>query len=126
MALPAFSKSELSKAARRDDLIKETAAQIIKDFGEFNIDIAFSGNASTFYDELSQQMVVHVEELLQNSHSRFLGLLYRIDIGQKEIEMYQKEMTGQPYAAIVTELIIHRELKKVLTREWFKQKNQDK
>ncbi len=120
MALPVFSKSELDNAAKRDDLIKETAAQIIKDFGEFNLDLTFSGDTGTFYKELSQQMVAHVEELLQNSHSRFLGLLYRIDIGKKEIDLYQMEMKGQSYAAIITELIIHRELKKVLTRDYFR------
>lgn len=120
MALPIFSKSELDNAAKRDDLIKETAAQIIKDFGEFNLDLTFSGDAGTFYKELSQQMVAHVDELLQSSHSRFLGLLYRIDIGKKEIDLYQMEMKGQSYAAIITELIIHRELKKVLTRDYFR------
>ena len=120
MGLPVFSKSELDNAARREDLIKETAAQIIKDFGEFNLDLNFSGDSSSFYDELSKQMVVHVSEMVQSSQSRFLALLYRIDIGNKEIEMYQKEMAGQPYPAIITELIIHRELKKVLTRDYFR------
>jgi hypothetical protein len=120
MGLPVFSKSELDNAARRDDLIKETAAQIIKDFGEFNLDIDFSGDSGSFYDELSKQMVVHVSELIQSSQTRFLALLYRIDIGNKDIELYQEEMIGQPYPAIITELIIHRELKKVLTRDYFR------
>ncbi len=120
MTLPAFTKNELVNATKRDDLILETANQIIKDFGEFNLTINFSGETGQFYNELSKQMVVHVEELLQNNHSRFLGLLYRIDINKKEIELYEKEMKGYPYQVIITELIIHREIKKILTREYFR------
>lgn len=120
MTLPVFSKSELVNATRRDDLIKETAAQIIKDFAEFNLDLVFSGDAGTFYDELSKQMVVHVEELLLSNHSRFLGLLYRIDINENDIRLYQEELMGISYAAIITDLIIHRELKKILTRDFFR------
>jgi hypothetical protein len=120
MALPVFSKSELAIAAKREDLIRETAAQIIKDFGEFNLDLSFSGDTDSFYDELSKQMVIHVTDLIRNSQNRFLALLYRIDIGNKEIELYQNEMKGHSYPAIITELIIHRELKKVLTRDYFR------
>ena len=122
MTLPVYSRSELAQAVRREDLIKETAAQIIKDFGEFNLDLTFSGDTDSFYEELSHQMVEHVEKIMEHSHSALLGLLYRIDISNKEIELYQQEMQGQSYAAIITELIIHRELKKVMTREYFKHK----
>ena len=85
MTLPVYSRSELAQAARREDLIKETAAQIIKDFGEFNLDLTFSGDTDSFYEELSHQMVEHVEKLMEHSHSALLGLLYRIDISNKEI-----------------------------------------
>jgi hypothetical protein len=45
MSLPALTKDDIIKASRRDALIVETAQQIIKDFGEFGLDIEFSGVA---------------------------------------------------------------------------------
>lgn len=120
MGLPLFSKDELSRAAKRDELIRETAAQIIKDFGEFNLEVTFSGNTGSFYDELASQMEPHVAYLIQYSYPRFMGLLYRIDINDAEIARYEEEMKGFPYSRIITELIIHRELKKVLFREYFR------
>ncbi|ASB49510.1 hypothetical protein [Alkalitalea saponilacus] len=123
MELPAITKQHLKSAASRDDLIRETAAQIIKDFGEFNLDISFSGNTGNFYLELSQQMVGHVSDMLANNHSRFLGLMYRIDIDNNQIRQYEMDMPNNTYPEIITELIIHRELKKVLIREYFRQQD---
>jgi hypothetical protein len=123
MGLPVFSRDDLARAARRNDLIRETAAQIIKDFGEFSLDLTFSGEADFFYDELAGQMAAHVAYLVQNSYSRFMGLLYRIDISSKEIEQYAEEMKDYAYPEVITELIIHRELKKVLFRDYFRTQN---
>ena len=122
MTLPVFSKDELQKATQKADLIEAAARQIIKDFAEFGLDVRFSGNTASFYEELSAQLEVHVQQLLSENYSGFMGLLYRIDIGSKEIAQYEQDMKGFPYARIITELIIHREIKKVLFRTYFKER----
>lgn len=122
MTLPVFSKDELQKATQKADLIEAAARQIIKDFAEFGLDVQFSGDTSAFYEELAVQLEVHVQHLLSENYSGFMGLLYRIDIGEREIAQYEKDMKGFPYARIITELIIHREIKKVLFRVYFKEK----
>jgi hypothetical protein len=121
MTLPVFSKDELQKATQKADLIEATAHQIIKDFAEFGMEVRFSGETTSFYEELSAQLEVHVRHLLSENYSGFMGLLYRIDIGEKEIAQYEQDMKGFPYARIITELIIHREIKKVLFRTYFKE-----
>lgn len=118
--LPDFSPSSLAKAAQRDDLIQKTADQIIKDFAEFGMEVTFSGQTEQFYPELFQQVHILVEELLANDHNRFLAMLYRIDISSKEVANYQQMMPHNNKSQAITTLIIHRELKKVMTREYFK------
>lgn len=122
MTLPVFSKNELEQATQKSELIRAAANQIIKDFAEFGLAVEFSGQTASFYEELSAQLEVHVQELIREHYSGFMGLLYRIDIGPKEIAQYEEDMKGFPYARIITELIIHREIKKVLFRAYFKDK----
>lgn len=84
--LPDFTPSTLAKAAQRDDLIQKTAAQIIKDFAEFGLEVTFSGKTDQFYPELFQQLYLLVEELLANDNNRFLAMLYRIDISNSDLD----------------------------------------
>jgi hypothetical protein len=120
MNIPVFARDELVQATRRDELIQITAEQIIKDFNSFNIELFFSGKAARFYDELVVQMEQQVDRLLQQSNALFMGLLYRIDISERDILLYEREMKDCSFARVITELIIHREIKKVLYREYIK------
>lgn len=120
MNFPSLSADEISRAAKREDLMRETADQIIKDFAGFNLEIYFSGNAEDFYQELFGQMESHVANLLARDGTKFFNLLYRIDVAPEEIDQYQKEFPGQSLSEIITELIIHRELKKIMIRDYFR------
>ncbi|MFO8001315.1 MAG: hypothetical protein R6U46_08725 [Marinilabilia sp.] len=123
MTLPSLSAEEIRKAAKREDLIRETAAQIIKDFAEFELDIRFSGNVNDFYQELFGQMKIHAEDILARNGAKFFNLLYRIDVDPEEIDRYQQQFPEGTLSEIITELIIHRELKKVMIRDYFRQSN---
>ncbi len=125
MSFPVLTRDALQKASRKNDLIIETGYQIQKDFGEFGLEVKFSGNASSFYEELFDQMKDHVEQLMAESMERFMHFLYRIDISQHNIAQYEKEMEEDDIHVVLTELIIHRELKKVITRDYFRQQTKD-
>ncbi|WP_010665535.1 hypothetical protein [Marinilabilia salmonicolor] len=120
MKFPSLTDHELRKAVKREDLIRETAGQIIKDFAEFSLEIVFSGNVHDFYGELFGQMRQHVEVLMGESGEKFFNLLYRIDVAPEEISSYQREFPERALPEVLTELIIHRELKKILIREYFR------
>ena len=128
--LPTLNRPELQEASSRNDLIIKTAAQIIKDFSEFSLDITFSGQVDGFYDELFQQMKPAIEEVMNEQFSLFQHFLYRIDVSERQIAMYQTEREDDSYIDALTELIIHREMKKVMIREYFKSQtdnqNEDK
>lgn len=118
--IPQLNSSALREACGRDELIRKAAAQIIKDFAEFGFDVSFSGNVEGFYDEVFKQMKVHIIQIMGEHYSQFLNFLYRIDVTEGQVSVYQREMGDASYEDALTELIIHREMKKVMIREYFK------
>lgn len=122
--LPQLNSNALRQACGREDLIRKAAAQIIKDFAEFGFEVSFSGNVDGFYDEVFKQMKVHVVHIMGEHYSQFLNFLYRIDVTERQVAVYQQEMGGAGYEDALTELIIHREMKKVMIREYFKAQDQ--
>lgn len=117
-----FSKEELMKSTRRNEIVRLVVNQIIKDFGSFNIDLKISDQIGDLYDSLQNKLEIEIARICQENNTVFKGLLYRIDISEKEITQYQQEMPQSTFFHIISQLIIHRELKKVLYREYYKNK----
>jgi hypothetical protein len=120
MGFPSLTDSELEKAFKREDLLRATGQQIIKDFAEFSLELQFGGDVADFYLELFGQMRKHVDDLMGENGEKFFNLLYRIDVSADEIGSYQKQFPHVPLPDVITELIIHRELKKVLIKDYFR------
>jgi hypothetical protein len=114
--------TDLSQYINRLDLIKDTANQIIKDFDMFGMEIKFSGNAYNAYEELFDQIEPHINKLISSNHQKFLGILYRIDLNDEQIKKAVNGNSSEPFSAIVTDLIIKRELQKVVIRHHYKSK----
>ncbi|WP_289053097.1 hypothetical protein [Carboxylicivirga marina] len=123
--MPQLNSEALRQACSREDLIRKAAAQIIKDFAEFGFEVSFSGDVDGFYDEVFKQMKVHIMDIMGEHYSQFLNFLYRIDVTETQVAVYQREMGEVSYEDALTELIIHREMKKVMIREYFKAQSQE-
>ena len=115
--------SNLSQYFNRLDLIIDTANQIIKDFDMFGMEVKFSGNAFNAYEELFDQIEPHINQLISSNQQKFMGILYRIDLSDEQIKKAVGENTSEPFSAIVTDLIIKRELQKVVIRNHYKNIN---
>lgn len=101
-------------------VIRQTVAQIKKDFGMFGLDIDFPLNFSMAYNDLFINVVYHVDRLFSGNTQKLSALLYQIDIGEKEILEAWQEHPSYTKAEVITELLIYRELKKVLFRNYYK------
>jgi len=112
--------SDLSPYFNRLDLIKDAANQIIKDFDMFGLEIKFSGNAYNAYEELFEQIEPHINQLISSNRQKFLGILYRIDLSDEQIKKAVNENSTEAFSAIVSDLIIKRELQKVVIRNHYK------
>ena len=112
-------KEQLEHYKNNAVIIKETAEQIIKDFEMFGLEVEFSGNLFNAYDELFDQLIIHVTRLLKEDYSKLQNLLYRIDLNAK------KAFQSKPNYSVeetMTEQILEREFLKVVMRHYFKTK----
>ncbi|MES2285549.1 MAG: hypothetical protein V4547_07660 [Bacteroidota bacterium] len=112
--------TDLSQYFNRLDLIKDTANQIIKDFDMFGLEVKFSGNAFNAYEELFEQIEPHIDQLIHSNQQKFMSILYRIDLSDEQIKKAVNENSSEPFSAIVSDLIIKRELQKVVIRNHYK------
>ena len=120
MELPDIQNNNVAGFLQTKQLVQETAEQIMKDFGLFSITITFSGIIENAYNELHEQLVRQVSNLLVNDYQRLLSVLYQVDISNKEIEKAKLELPNYNDFEIIAHQIIVRDLKKVLTRHYFK------
>lgn len=135
MNLPEITHQNIAQLLNKEAIIHETIAQIQKDFGMYSINIQFDGNIETAYEQLMYGLTLEVKQLLANDKSKLQSILYRIDLSEKNIKKAlqfnssdnnqtptsNRSLTNfENQQQIISYEIIVRELKKVLTRNYFK------
>jgi hypothetical protein len=120
MNLPNIKHTDIPSYLNREDIILETAAQIMKDFGMFGVEINFSGNIDEAYPELHSQLVEQVGALLINNSDLLMSILYQVDISDRDISRTAADFPHYNQLEVVAHQIIFRDLKKVLFRRYFK------
>ena len=86
----------------------------------FGLSISFSGESTNAYKELHHQLIEQIEHLLRHSQSTLISVLYRIDLPEEELERGFKELPDYNQVEAMAHMIIVRELKKVLSRKFYK------
>lgn len=122
MELPDLRNDNIANFLNREDIIRETAAQIMKDFALFGIRISFSGKIESAYDELLEQLVNQISTLLEKDDKILLSVLYQVDISEKDLRKTKLDFPTYDQVEVIAHQIIARDLKKVLTRRYFKSK----
>ena len=113
-----ISKAEIERSKFNEEIIRDTASQVIKDFATFGLYINFPEDIHYAYDDLFDQLVLHIEELMKVNPEKLSSLLYQIDIDEKKMHYSKPEAFHEH--EWVTEMILEREFMKVLTRHYFK------
>lgn len=104
------------------EVVRNTAAQVIKDFGWFSIDIKFSGKEETAYEELKTQLIPELLKLYNTDYNRLKSLFYRIDIPEKKVKALPSANKEEMISGLA-DLVLERELIKVITRKLYAEKN---
>jgi hypothetical protein len=135
MNLPEITHQNIAQLLNKENIINETIAQIQKDFGMYNINIQFDGNIETAYEQLMASLAVEITQLLSHDKSKLQSILYRIDLSEKVIKKALQHTLANNNQTLISnsntnnfknqqQIIAHeiivRELKKVLTRNYFK------
>ncbi|MBL4668907.1 MAG: hypothetical protein JKY30_06550 [Flavobacteriales bacterium] len=114
MNLP--SLSELTPYYSRTDLLKKVVEQIKKDFDWFHFEITFTGKEESPYQELYNQILPLIDELLNDDYPKLMAMLYRIDLDEEFLNKKLKENHHVDTDEVITDLILKRELQKVVIR----------
>ena len=120
MTLPQVTNNNIAGHLNKAEIVKETAEQIMKDFGMFGVEISFSGDTSHAYDELHRQLIIQIKQLLESKYDLLLSVLYQVDITDREITQAERELPHYNHIEIIAHQVIVRDLKKVLLRRYFK------
>jgi len=123
MNLPDIQNNNIANFLNKEDIVQETAQQIMKDFGMFGIEITFSGNVENAYRELHEQLVNQILVHLESDYGRLMSVLYQVDITEREIEKATRELPHYNQVEVLAHQVIFRDLKKVLFRRYYKAKN---
>jgi hypothetical protein len=123
MEYPQVSNNNVSGFLNQADIVRETAEQIMKDFGMFGVEITFSGDTSQAYNELHLQLIDQISILLERNYELLLSVLYQVDITDREIDRATRELPHYNQVEIIAHQVIVRDLKKVLLRRYFKSQN---
>ena len=109
-----MNDSSLEKYRHDLAIVRETAAQVMKDFGVLGLEIRFSGDPFSAYEELKDQIAPVLFELFQNDRSRFQSLLYRIDLSEAKFRKLLGEQPHSDFSYNLADMILQREFQKVL------------
>ena len=105
-----------------EELVKDTINLLIKDFSMFGINISFSGNFNSAYDEIMKQLVPQMDFFLNNHHESLLAILYKIEVSENKIKKMHDQNPYIKYSKLLAHLILEREWQKALTRKYYNDK----
>lgn len=120
MNLPDLQNNNIASFLNKAEIIRETADQIMKDFGMFGIEITFSGKVENAYMELHEQLINQISVYLEKDYSRLMAVLYQVDITEREIAKAALELPHYNDLEVLAHQVIFRDLKKVLFRRYYK------
>ena len=101
------------------EILNQTAEQIKKELGFFQLEIILIGNKQNAYEELYWQIFPHIKTLAKDNYQKLLSLLYRIDISETQLKKESNIYSEKTFEEAITDLIIKRCLQKVVLRKLF-------
>ncbi len=126
MNLPQVSNQNVESLLNREEIVRQTAEQIMKDFGMFGVEITFSGNSENAYRELFTQLSDQITLLFERNYDLLLSVLYQVDISDRDIRKTRLELPDYTDIEVIAHQVIVRDLKKVLLRRYFKMRAEEK
>ena len=106
----------------KPDLFEKFKIQLQKDFEGAGLNGDFANALQQDYNVILEMIEVEVEKINKLAVSKLTGLLYRVDISELQIKRLSSERPDNSMNEIISELILKRELQKIIIKEHFKTK----
>ena len=106
------------------DLVQQLLQQLQKDFVHSDL-LKSADPASINGNQVYELVYAEIKELMKRNYSELSNTFYRVDISEKQLKDAMGSNAGKEEAAVITELILKRELQKVVYRNLYKQNKKD-
>jgi hypothetical protein len=111
---------DIQTGISRPELFELFKSQLKKDFESCGLDGTFADNLHPDFDLIIEKVSKEVQKLLKGN--KWMELLYRIDISERQFQKLSTEKKEASQEIVLAELIIKRELQKVVIKEFFRKK----
>ncbi|MBP7808003.1 MAG: hypothetical protein KA163_01800 [Bacteroidia bacterium] len=106
----------------KPDLFVKFKLQLQKDFENCSLEGIFATHLVADYNLILSAVLLEVEKINKTSSGKLNELLYRIDISEAQIKKAFNLNPDTTLNEIIADLIIKRELQKIVIKEHFKAK----
>ncbi len=106
---------DLNGYKNRKDIIEKVVSQINKDL---NLDIAieFTDSKTSYYEELLAEIKPKLSRIIYEGRGQLEQILYKIDVPERKVKNALDSSVETDPAVIFSQLILERELQKVVFR----------
>jgi hypothetical protein len=108
---------EIENQLSSKDLFAAFKIQLAKDFEQSNFPSEFVTALEPTYSSILKKISFELE---RNVNIKLMQLLHRIDISEGQLKKYVAERTNESYFNVIAELIIKRELQKVVIKRFYR------
>ena len=113
---------DINTGISKPDLFEKFKQQLKKDFEGSGLDGDFALELIADYASIHSKLTLEIEKVNKLAVSKLTGLLYRIDVNETQIRKLSNERPGSNMNEIISELIIKRELQKIIIKEHYRNK----
>lgn len=77
----------------------------------------------TLFSEWRRQLEAEINRLIHTDFNRLISILYRLDVAEAKLKYLLQQNPVEDAAAIITDLIIERQLQKIKSRRAFSRRD---
>lgn len=111
---------DISQGISKPGLFEKFKLQLQKDIEICGCNGEFCTRLKADFNEIANTLKLEIEKINSTSGIKLSELLYRIDVSETQIKDKSKRFPKKHINEIISELIIKRELQKIVYKEYFK------
>jgi hypothetical protein len=109
--------NELSSYIDKEEILVAIITQLEKDTGLDYTQVKVDLDNPYFLDLLRRDLAAHIQKIASQNHTRFMHLIYRVDITQTKMNKLDMD---EFYFVNLAELILNRMFQKIITKKFIK------
>lgn len=106
-----------------ESLFQAFKTQLAKDFEQSKFSTDFISTLESDYNFILEKILRELQHSKMTTDANVMQLLYRIDIGESQLKKYLYAQKEEDPLRVMAELIIKRVLQKVVTKQFYKNKD---